>query len=59
MNGSKDTLEQVRSQYSTVATRGLSSNQDGTRSVAEAFGYTPEELASIPAAANMGLYCGS
>jgi SAM-dependent methyltransferase len=29
------------------------------RSVAEAFGYTPEELASIPAEANMGLSCGN
>jgi ubiquinone/menaquinone biosynthesis C-methylase UbiE len=27
--------------------------------VAEAFGYTPEELASIPAEANMGLSCGN
>jgi SAM-dependent methyltransferase len=29
------------------------------RAVAEAFGYTPEELASIPAEANMGLSCGN
>jgi SAM-dependent methyltransferase len=27
--------------------------------VAEAFGYTPEQLASIPAEANMGLSCGN
>ena len=27
--------------------------------VAEAFGYSPEELASIPAEANMGLSCGN
>ena len=27
--------------------------------MAEAFGYTPEELASIPAEANMGLSCGN
>src|SRR5205807_1237284 len=31
----------------------------GVRAVAEAFGYTPEELASIPADANMGLSCGN
>ena len=31
----------------------------GVRSVAEAFGYSPEELASIPAEANMGLSCGN
>jgi SAM-dependent methyltransferase len=29
------------------------------RAVAEAFGYTQEELASIPAEANMGLSCGN
>ena len=52
-------LNQVRSQYSAVAMRGLSSDQDGVRSVAEAFGYTAEELASIPAEANMGLSCGN
>ena len=27
--------------------------------MAEAFGYTPEELASIPAEANMALSCGN
>ena len=31
----------------------------GVRAVAEAFGYTPEQLASIPAEANMGLSCGN
>ena len=29
------------------------------KAVAEAFGYTPEELTSIPAEANMGLSCGN
>jgi SAM-dependent methyltransferase len=42
-----------------VAKSGLSSEQDGVRAVAEAFGYSPEELASIPAEANMGLSCGN
>ena len=31
----------------------------GVQAVAEAFGYTPEQLASIPAEANMGLSCGN
>ena len=31
----------------------------GVKAVAEAFGYTPEELTSIPAEANMGLSCGN
>src|SRR5829696_3773175 len=49
----------VTSKYGSVATSGLSSDHDGVRAVAEAFGYSPEELASIPAEANMGLSCGN
>jgi SAM-dependent methyltransferase len=49
----------VKSKYGAVATSGLSTEQSGVRAVAEAFGYTPEELASIPAEANMGLSCGN
>src|SRR5216683_1859140 len=49
----------VRSKYGSVATSGLSSDHHGVRDVAEAFGYTPEQLASIPAEANMGLSCGN
>jgi ubiquinone/menaquinone biosynthesis C-methylase UbiE len=49
----------VRDKYASVALGGLSSEQEGVRAVAEAFGYTPEELASIPAEANMGLSCGN
>jgi arsenite methyltransferase len=49
----------VRSKYGSVATSGLSSDHAGVRAVAEAFGYTAEELASIPAEANMGVSCGN
>jgi len=49
----------VRERYGSVAKSGLSSEQGGVRAVAEAFGYTAEELASIPAEANMGLSCGN
>ena len=49
----------VRSQYGAVAVSGLSSEHSGVHAVAEAFGYTPDELASIPAEANMGLSCGN
>ncbi len=49
----------VKSRYGAVAVSNLSSEHDGVRAVAEAFGYTPEELASIPAEANMGLSCGN
>jgi len=55
-----DTIQDaVRSRYASVAQSGLSSQQGGVRAVAEAFGYTPEQLASIPAEANMGLSCGN
>ncbi|MET0626145.1 MAG: arsenite methyltransferase [Pyrinomonadaceae bacterium] len=57
MSGS---IEQVvRERYGSVAKSGLSSEHGGVRAVAEAFGYTAEELASIPAEANMGLSCGN
>jgi len=49
----------VRDQYASTAKSGLSSNHDGVRAVAEAFGYSADELASIPAEANMGLSCGN
>ena len=48
----------VKDKYGAVAEGGLSSENAGVRAVAEAFGYTPDELASIPAEANMGLSCG-
>ena len=51
--------EVVRSKYGAVATSGLSTKHDGVRAVAEAFGYSPDELASIPAEANLGLSCGN
>jgi SAM-dependent methyltransferase len=51
--------EAVRAKYGSVAASGLSTEQSGVKAIAEAFGYTPEELASIPAEANMGLSCGN
>ncbi len=52
-------LESVRAKYGAVAESSLSSEHAGVRAVAEAFGYTAEELTSIPAGANMGLSCGN
>jgi arsenite methyltransferase len=55
-----DTIrEAVRENYASVARSGLSSEKAGVRAVAEAFGYTPEQLASVPADANMGVSCGN
>ena len=49
----------VKSKYGSVAASGLSTELEGVKAVAEAFGYSPEELASIPAEANMALSCGN
>src|SRR5262245_33220685 len=51
--------EVVREKYGAVAASALSSEHAGVRRVAEAFGYSAEELASLPAEANMGLSCGN
>ncbi len=52
-------VDQVRQKYAAAATSSLSSAHEGVKAIAEAFGYTPEELASIPAEANLGLSCGN
>lgn len=55
-----DTLQQtIQSKYGAVAVSGLSTGHDGVRAVAQAFGYSADELAAIPAQANMGLSCGN
>ncbi|MCM3901186.1 MAG: arsenite methyltransferase [Pyrinomonadaceae bacterium] len=56
---SQEIFDAVRANYGAVAQSGLSSEHSGVRAVAEAFGYTAEELTSIPAEANMGLSCGN
>src|SRR3974390_3454979 len=56
---SETIIKAVQEKYGSVATSGLSSAHESVKAVAEAFGYTPEELASIPAEANMGLSCGN
>jgi SAM-dependent methyltransferase len=49
----------VREKYAAVAASTLSGAHSGVQAVAEAFGYSAEELLSIPAEANMGLSCGN
>jgi SAM-dependent methyltransferase len=56
---SEKITDAVKSKYGAVAVSNLSSDQEGIKAVAEAFGYSPEELGSIPAEANMGLSCGN
>ncbi|MEO8735248.1 MAG: arsenite methyltransferase [Edaphobacter sp.] len=52
-------LDSVKAKYGAVAESSLSSDHKGVKAVAEAFGYSAEELTSIPAEANMGLSCGN
>jgi arsenite methyltransferase len=49
----------VRESYGNVARQGLGSHNEGIRGIANAFGYSEDELASIPDEANMGLSCGN
>jgi arsenite methyltransferase len=56
---SKQIEEAVRDRYGSFAASGLSTENAGVRAVAEAFGYSAEQLSSIPAEANMGLSCGN
>jgi arsenite methyltransferase len=54
-----DIRESVRDRYASVASGKLSNDSCEVRAVAAAFGYSDEELASLPAEANMGLSCGN
>lgn len=56
---SEQLLDSVKARYGAIAESNLSSENAGVKAVAEAFGYTAEELTSIPAEANMGLSCGN
>src|SRR4051812_23182824 len=52
-------VDHVPERYPAVAARALTGAATGVRAVAEAFGYGAEELARLPAEANMGLSCGN
>lgn len=56
---SEQVLDSVRAKYGAVAESSLSTKHAGVKAVAEAFGYSAEELTSIPSEANMGLSCGN
>jgi SAM-dependent methyltransferase len=56
---SEQLIDSVKARYGAIAGSTLSNEHAGVKAVAEAFGYTPEELTSIPAEANMGLSCGN
>ncbi|MDP6720642.1 MAG: arsenite methyltransferase, partial [Pirellulaceae bacterium] len=51
--------EVVKDRYAALARSSFSSEHPAVHQVAEAFGYSVAELASIPAEANMGVSCGN
>ena len=56
---SESLVAQVRAKYAAAASSSLSNDTAGVSAVAAAFGYTPAELAALPADANLGLSCGN
>jgi len=52
-------MDQVQEKYGAVARSTLGNDHPGVRAVAEAFGYSADELAVLPAEANIGLSCGN
>src|SRR5262245_465144 len=56
---SESIVTQVQNKYAAVAASELSGANAGVRAVAEAFGYSAQELARLPAEVNMGLSCGN
>jgi len=55
----EDRVRAVLAQYASVARSSLTNESAAVRAVAEAFGYSAEDLASLPPQANMGLSCGN
>jgi len=55
----RTTQDIVREKYGAVASSELSSEHEGVKAIAKAFGYSNAELSSIPPDANMGLSCGN
>ena len=53
------TTQTVIDHYSSLAREKTSNNAAHIKEAAEAFGYSPEDLANIPEGANLGLSCGN
>jgi arsenite methyltransferase len=49
----------VLERYSTLSVDKAQTRDAYSKSVAQAFGYTEEDLQSIPTQANLGLSCGN
>lgn len=49
----------VTERYSALTTDAAKTSNAYSKSVAQSFGYTEEDLQSIPSQANLGLSCGN
>ena len=56
---SQQIYDAVTNHYSTVSRDRLGGGVEYGKTVAQAFGYTAEELDSVPADSNLGLSCGN
>ena len=58
----KDILDQVRQDYQQILlnpTKSILTGDTDSERMSASLGYTPEELAQVPAEANLGLGCGN
>ncbi len=54
-----DIRQTVRERYGAIAATRSQTSDEAALAVAVAFGYSPEQLAQIPAEANLGVSCGN
>lgn len=55
-----DTYQLVQSSYGDIAKKTATNpEQDSEKNIAMAFGYTEEDLLSLPEKTNLGLSCGN
>jgi arsenite methyltransferase len=53
------TYDVVNNHYSNLARKTKDEHADNSRKVALSFGYSADELSSIPESANLGVSCGN
>ncbi|MBE3043308.1 hypothetical protein IMZ48_12205 [Candidatus Bathyarchaeota archaeon] len=56
---SQKTYAAVSEHYSSVSSNPTQLGEGYAKTVAQSFGYSEEELASIPADSNLGVSCGN
>lgn len=59
MDNNQDVYAAVTKHYSSVSNNSAKHGEDYGKRVAQSFGYSKEELASVPADSNLGVSCGN